>query len=412
MDTQGDLLAAAEALSVWVHAQRGTSRGRRQTASAASNGSVQPHREPSAWVAAAAPIVFAPMPETPVAASPEPQIEVVELPPPPAPERDRTVLERAPRQPLMPRVKSALSATLRVAAVLVLVAAIGGAFVLAKARWATVQLSSGHGVAVIETVPPGAQVLVDGRPVGTTPVRVELDSGKHDLELSLKDLKKTQSISIDDDKETAVKISLATRRVGTLQVSSMPTGAKVSVDGRERGVTPVTIGDLAVGTHTLAIESIAGSVRRQVSVSEGRTESVAESIFPGWLHVSAPMEVVVTERGAPLQLDSRSRVLLKPGIHELQITNQPLGFSQSERVEIEPGATANIAIETPFASVNVNAPAGAAVFIDGVKAGEAPLSGYQVKIGTRDFTVVDHSGASRHVTATVRPGTTDVNVDF
>lgn len=300
----------------------------------------------------------------------------------------------------------------KVAAGLVLLAAVGGAAMVGKIKWNDFAAARKIGSATFASVPSGAQVFVDGQPVGTTPVRVELPIGKHDVELRLKGVRRAQSIDIQRGQDTGVAVDWKAKPLGTLQVTTVPPGAKVNVDGRPRGVTPLTMRDLSPGPHTVVLESMQGSVKRTVTIAEGKTETLAESIYAGWLHVSAPMDVSIAEGNRALQLDTGNRVMLKPGVHEITVQNRALGFSLTQSVDIEPGATANLDIETPLSSITVNGPEGATVQIDGVKVGETPLANYQVKIGTRDLMVVDRSGATYHIAVTVTREPAQVNVDF
>jgi hypothetical protein len=59
-----------------------------------------------------------------------------------------------------------------------------------------------------------------------------------------------------------------------LEVDSRPTGARVFVDGDDRGVTPVTIEDIAVGEHTLKL-SLRGyqTIETTKNVRAGYTET-------------------------------------------------------------------------------------------------------------------------------------------
>src|SRR5207244_336752 len=57
------------------------------------------------------------------------------------------------------------------------------------------------------------------------------------------------------------------KATGGLRINSTPSGAMVSVDGKPRGMTPVTIEDLAVGRHTLEIRSASGTVQRTATVT-------------------------------------------------------------------------------------------------------------------------------------------------
>ncbi len=299
---------------------------------------------------------------------------------------------------------------MRAALAVGLVAILAGVAVVTRPMWSP--YAAGPGTAAFDSVPAGAEVLVDGSIVGTTPVRVDLPSGNHAVEFRLDAATRTQNINVRKGHETAVNIEWNPPRFGGLQVTSNPTGAKVLVDGHERGVTPLTLAGLLVGPHVVQIESTEGSVRRKVDIAEGETEALVESIYPGWLHVSAPIEVTVIDGTRAVQLDDRSRALLKPGAHTLRIENRTFDFTETRQVQIEPGGTTRVAVEPPGSTLTIIGSTGAAVFVDGVKAGETPLANYAVKLGTRDIMVVDSSGTTRHATVIVTTKPVQLDLTF
>ena len=317
---------------------------------------------------------------------------------------------RTPRRRI--DVASFIPVAMKVAATLVIVGGLAAGALWGKEKWAELANTPQRATVTIGSTPAGAEVFIDGVASGVTPVSLDLDAGSHAVELRLKGAKKTQSIDVARGQTLAVNVDWKARRYGSLVTTSVPNGAKVIVDGRERGTTPLTLDDLTVGAHSVVLESGEGSVRRRVVIGEGKTETLNESIFPGWLHVSAPMEVVVSDGSQPLQLDSQGRVLLKPGVHDIRIANKALDFLLVRRIEVEPGDTTSIDLESPQSELSVNGPPGAAVFIDGDKVGETPLSRLKVKVGARDLKVVDRNGASYHMNVTVTTKPAEVTVDF
>src|SRR5262249_39480767 len=99
---------------------------------------------------------------------------------------------------------------------------------------------------------------------------------------------------------------------GELRLTSEPSGATVVIDGRSRGVTPLTVSDLAVGAHVVTFQSSAGTVRRSVSVRPGRTDVVDAAIFSGWLALFSPIELDISEGGRALRLGEDNRLMLAP----------------------------------------------------------------------------------------------------
>lgn len=295
----------------------------------------------------------------------------------------------------------------RAIAAMLLLGVMAGAGVVGWNRYAG---AGAVGTVAFDSQPAGSQVLVDGKAAGETPVELELSTGRHSVEFRSKTGRRTQTVQVKRGQKSAVSVDWNAKAYGTLQVSSTPADAKVLVDGRERGVTPLTLDDLVVGSHTVVIDSSEGTVRRRIEVREGKTEVLNESIYPGWLQVDIPIDITVVDNGRAVQLDDSNRVLLKPGTHALRIENRRLGFSASRTVDIEPGGTASVALDVSPSTLNVTGTAGAEVFVDGTRAGTIPLSDYQVKLGKHDLMIVAPGGETRHASVTV--GTQPAQVDF
>jgi hypothetical protein len=143
---------------------------------------------------------------------------------------------------------------------------------------------------------------------------------------------------------------------GNLSVQSNPPGALILLDGKLLGTTPTTVNGLSTGSHALVLESDKGSVRRTVSIAADATTDVNESIFDGWLHVSAPFEVQAGEGGRALPVDARNQILLTPGFHDVQFENRALGYREIRRVEIKPGWTTAISLKAPKADGDASKP--------------------------------------------------------
>ncbi len=201
------------------------------------------------------------------------------------------------------------------------------------------------------------------------------------------------------------------KMTGRLELTAEPAGAQVILDGKPRGVTPVTLDDLSPGTHTYELRSPEGSVRRSFVIRAGETAQVSESIFGGWVKVFAPFEVTVTEGGRVVHLEDGNQIMLPAGRHELHVMNRALAYDTVHRVEVTPGETVTISIGPPTSTMTINASTPADVWIDGVHAGATPLVGRQVTVGTHDIVVRRGDGDERHavVTVTVKPFAMDVD---
>ena len=220
----------------------------------------------------------------------------------------------------------------------------------------------------------------------------------------------TKTPAVEPEKGRA---SAAPRKAtGGLRVVSTPAGARVMVDGKARGVTPLTLGDLNPGKHEVALESDAGTVHRTVMVAANETAQVDESIFSGWLVVFAPFEITIAEGGRMLRPDERNQILLPPGVHELRIANKTLAYEATWSVEIKPGEKTNLRVTPDPSTLTVTASETAEVLLDGTRVGETPLNAAPVPLGTHELVVKRAAGGERRFTITVGAKPFTLNVDF
>lgn len=135
-----------------------------------------------------------------------------------------------------------------------------------------------NGSLVVRTTPSGARVFVNGRESGRTPLTVrDLARGTHRVRV-VRDGYTTQErrvtiTSARPARTMALRLTPARipsaarttapvpstpgiigRHTGALSVESRPTGAKVYVDGRLVGSTPLSLPEVAAGEHAIRIE--------------------------------------------------------------------------------------------------------------------------------------------------------------
>lgn len=278
--------------------------------------------------------------------------------------------------------------------------------------WAGLAAAPTTGTVLLESSPANSRVLVDGRELGDTPLRTELSPGRHTVEFRRQKATRSLEVVIVAGRSTVSRLDWTAKRTGRLQVRSDPAGARVLVDGAVRGVTPLDLDDVTVGSHVVVLETAKGSVGRTVTVHEKQIAELSESIYSGWAHVSTPFEVAITEGGGELRLDERNLILLSPGLHALQFENAALGYRETIKTEVQPGATSSIAIVPPLSSISITSTVPAEVQIDGERAGETPIANRAIKIGTRDISLRDAAGSERTITVTVTTRPITVDVDF
>jgi hypothetical protein len=197
--------------------------------------------------------------------------------------------------------------------------------------------------------PPGAQVVMDGAPLGTTPLILEsLDVGEHEVSVS--------------------------SRTGTVS----------------RAVT------IEAGATATVMVSLTGAA------------SAA-----GWVVIQAPIELQILEGGQLLGATSADQMMLPAGTHDLELVSQAFEFRTTIQTRITPGGTTTEVVDMPNGSLSINALPWADVYIDGEYAGTTPLGNVAVAIGSHDVVWRHPELGERRGTVSVPANTpARIGVDF
>jgi hypothetical protein len=252
---------------------------------------------------------------------------------------------------------------------------------------------------------------------------VAVNPGSHILELRGRGVPRVIPLNVTPGAEVSQYLEFAESPVsGQLAVQSEPAGAKVIVDGTERGVAPVTISDLTPGDHKVELQSSDGAVARHtVNVQAGGTASLvvpmgaAATTGPvsGWVSVKAPFALEIREQGRLLGTTDADRVMMAAGRHELDFVSESMGYRATRVVQVGPGKVASIAIDLPQGMVNLNAAPWAEVWIDGRRVGETPIGNLSVSIGPHEV-VFKHPqlGEKRHAISVTLGAPVRLSVDM
>jgi hypothetical protein len=253
----------------------------------------------------------------------------------------------------------------------------------APARWALAALA---GVAIGEAVfiagvfytnePLGWQLLGRRGPAASGPAVA--GAGVTGAELA-QDASASGSESADGVKATPGRTQI--------EITSNPPGARVTIAGRDRGLTPLTI-PVEAGSHTVVLSSGSRSFRRTVNVASGSTATVAASFVTapsvGWVALQSPIELQVFEGGNLLGLTSTPRLRLSAGRHALDVGNPALGFSTRVTVTVTAGRTSTATVTVPRGSLSINALPWADVWLDGRPLGPTPHANLDVALGSHE----------------------------
>ena len=124
----------------------------------------------------------------------------------------------------------------------------------------------------------GADIYVDGQKKGTSLWKGILGPGAYQIEARKKGHKSTSKyVELKDGEKYKFELENPVPIVGTLVLISSPLGAKVKIDGKEHGVTPLTLENIIIGSHKIElVKDKYYSKTKTVQIKEGE---VLEEIF-------------------------------------------------------------------------------------------------------------------------------------
>lgn len=282
----------------------------------------------------------------------------------------------------------------------------------------------------VEADVPGAQVMVNGKSIGTVPLTLSLQPGRYLVEVSKEGYETWRKwLDAAAAQSSTLKATMRSRSgqdsttgTGTIVVASDVFEATVLVDGNAVGSVPALIDGLTPGRHSVEVQA-SGYASRTVAVQvlAGKTAKVrvrltAASTQPAAtarLHIDAEPDGAevwidgVFRGKAPLSLDN-----LSGGIHRIELRKEGLqSATQTTRLDNGKSKTLRFALK-PEPSIRKGAlevranVAGADVFVDGRHLGKVPLAPQPLVAGPHLVSVRSKGHQEFIQTVEVRPGTT------
>ena len=151
--------------------------------------------------------------------------------------------------------------------------------------WAPTTTTTLPGTAALSVTsdPSGATVFLGGREQGITPLHaVNIAPGKYQLKVTLPGYRDAlKKVTMVRGRTTSANVKLAPIPVGGLSVASVPDGATVLLNGGEKGVTPLSLSNIAAKRYTLQLTK-AGykNYKKAVVVKNGQLTEVNAKLRP------------------------------------------------------------------------------------------------------------------------------------
>ena len=211
----------------------------------------------------------------------------------------------------------------------------------------------------LETTPPGASVVLDGRRLeGTTPLVVPTLASDvpHEVSLSLDGYEPdVADVTLEPDRLTTVRrtltrirqapavrttttASVAALRHGTLRVTTTPSAIALYVDGKRVGETPAEL-SLSPGRHEVRFVNPAWRLDRKerVVIDSGGAHTLERDLTPRMVRFNVrPYADVYL--GDELFATSPGDKLLAPGTYRLTFSSPALNARRVEVVEVTAGS--------------------------------------------------------------------------
>jgi hypothetical protein len=191
---------------------------------------------------------------------------------------------------------------------------------------------------------------------------------------------------------------------GELRVESTPDGARVMLDGKDSGFTPLTLNNVPAGRHLLVLEGENGTVRRTVRVQAGERTIARYEITGGFIAITSKFPVEIYENNKRIAISTEGHISMAPGRHKVTLVNGRYSYRADVELTVKAGEITTHTVDVPMGVLVVNTAPGAEVFVDGERIGSAPLAPIPAAIGTREVLVRHVDRGERRQSVDVTPG--------
>ena len=252
------------------------------------------------------------------------------------------------------------------------------------------------GIVTIESDPPGAEVLVNGQKIGSTPFSVELTSGKHRLEIRKNLYYPHLSDFILEAGETKSISHSLKPRFGYLSVESQLQNVKIFLDGKLIGATPIDKKHVMSGKHRImAKKDSYHNYETIFEIQDNQEKTVKIVLNPAIVSLAINSS---PEDGAEVWIDGELKGVTPfedsyfpvarydeeiKKQHKLEI-RKSMYYTYTSNFNLEPGKPKNISCKLipKFGYLKVvSHPEGAKIFLDNKQIGIAPISEKNVMSG-------------------------------
>jgi len=265
----------------------------------------------------------------------------------------------------------------------------------------------GNGTLFVNSTPKGANVTIDDIFFGKTPATFKnITPEEHIVTLNLSGYDNyTETISVTSNETTIIDVDLAKINAvpGSIRITSTPSGATVYLDNVNNGVTPLTLDNIAPGSHAILLKKTGyNDYRTNINVVSGQTATLSATLSLFGQKTGA-VTIKSTPSGATILIDNINRGSTPMTISNLMAGGHPLvlkktGYNDYKtNIIVTAGRTNNYTfsmtkLPSTTGSIVVNSiPSGATILLDGVNKGTTNRTLDDISPGTH-MIVVEKAG--------------------
>ena len=269
----------------------------------------------------------------------------------------------------------------------------------------------------ITSDPTGARVYLDGKDTGDTTncMLEDIDPGYREIKL----IKEGYDVYVDTilvKINGLVKMSaVLTQSMGSIKVTSSPTGARVYLDGKDTGKeTNCLLEDVSVGSHTIKLTKDGyEDYETTVTVEAGKEAEVSATLTE--IEATGSIQVNSNPTGAKVYLDGEDTGKetnctledVSVGSHTIKLTKDGYEDYETEvTVERDKTATISATLTSLYGSIKVSStPTGAKVYLDGTYTGKTTnCTLYNIEPGSHTIKLTKEGYKDYETTVTVEAG--------
>jgi len=204
---------------------------------------------------------------------------------------------------------------------------------------------------------PGARVLLDGKQIGVGDVIVDpVRAGSHVLTVEARGFQRYEAgIEVAPRTMTPIRVNLSSTQ-SSLDISTVPLGATVFLDGKSMGVTPLKLDSVRPGNHAIkcVLEGRATALQSLIlERGEQRSLALELPLEGGGLQIRVrPSAAEVSLHGTVLGTGNQRVSDLAPGMYVVRATS-PGYLDAHADVEVVAGKNVRLKLQMrPFAPAN------------------------------------------------------------